>query len=357
MGLIEQVADISLASLGAYDAVIDVRSPAEFAEDHLPDAINLPVLSNAERAEIGTIYVQQSKFLARRLGAAYVAANIAAHLRGPLADRPPDFQPLLYCWRGGMRSGAMATVFAQIGWRTRLLEGGYKTWRRKVAYELRQSDAPLKIVLIDGQTGTAKSDILRRAGELGAQIIDLEQHAAHRGSAFGAITGRASPRQKMFESMLWRDLEGFDLKRPILVEAESKRIGPCEAPRRLWASMVPAPYVVIAAGLEERARYLVRAYGDIIETPGAVAAAIDKLRPFHPKARIEEWLAMAEAGDNKPLAAELMRDHYDALYDRSRQRRKGAPIAELQLDRLDEAEIDRAARAVIDAAERAFTPA
>lgn len=342
--MIETVADVTPETLAPYGAIIDVRTPAEFGEDHVPGAINLPVLSNEERAEVGTIYVQDSRFRARRLGAAYVARNVARHLETALADCDAKFRPLLYCWRGGMRSNAMATILSQIGWRVGVLEGGYKTWRRAVVAALFDDGTPLNLVLIDGQTGTAKTEILRRMAALGAQTIDLEGLAAHKGSVFGADAARDQPSQKYFESLLFDRLRRCDLTRPIAVEAESSRIGRLNVPKRLWLAMRQAPRIHIRASLAARAHYLPNAYADLIETSGGVAAAIDKLRPFHAKETIEEWLAMANEMRFSALAERLMREHYDPLYERSRKRDEKRPAGTVEIERLDMEGVDRAAR-------------
>ncbi|MFQ5562436.1 MAG: tRNA 2-selenouridine(34) synthase MnmH [Parvularculaceae bacterium] len=342
--MIETVSDVDPAALERFDDIIDVRSPAEFAEDRLPGAINLPVLSNEERAEVGTIYVRQSRFLARRIGAAYIARNIACHLEEVLNDRPPGYHPLVYCWRGGQRSNAMATIFAGIGWRTSVLEGGYRTWRRSVVAALRESDAPLRVFLIDGQTGSAKTEILNRLGALGVQTLDLEGLAAHRGSVFGAHASRPQPSQKLFESSLWDALSRLDPDRPIVVEAESNHIGRVTVPRRLWRAMQAAPRADIRVDPEARAHYLLSAYADIIERPDTVLAAVDRLAPFQCKETIECWRDLAEQRDYLTLATALMRDHYDPLYNRSRKRRADRPATELSLGGLDKDEIARAAR-------------
>jgi tRNA 2-selenouridine synthase len=187
---IETLDRADIQSLAGYDMVIDVRSPGEFAQDHAPGAVNLPVLSDAERAQVGTIYVQEDRFKARRVGAAYVAANVARHLQGALADRPGGFRPLLYCWRGGMRSNAMAVILSQVGWRTTVLTGGYMTWRRHVTARLYDGTLPFKIVLLDGYTGSGKTEVLQRLSRRGVQTIDLEGLAAHRGSLLGAFSDR-----------------------------------------------------------------------------------------------------------------------------------------------------------------------
>ncbi len=335
MAMIETAPDAEPETLAQYDEIIDVRSPAEFAEDHLPGAVNLPVLSNAERAEIGAIYTQESKFRARRIGAAYVARNVAHHLETALAGKPAGFRPLLYCWRGGMRSGAMATILSQVGWRTGVLHGGYKTWRRAVVAGLRNSDARLNIVLLDGQTGTAKSEILGRLAALGLQTLDLEALAAHRGSVFGAWEDKPQPSQKLFESRIWQALRQMDAAQPILVEAESARIGRCEIPQQLWRAMRRARHLVVRADAHIRAQYLVRAYSDIIREHDNILAAIDRLAPFQSKAQLEAWRDMARANDFTALAGSLMRVHYDPLYDRARKRRAERPLAEIRLDRID----------------------
>lgn len=351
--MIEEVADIAPVSLAPYDAVIDVRSPAEFAEDRLPGAINLPVLNNEERAAVGTIYVREQRFRARRVGAAYVARNVAAHLDGALSGRTAKFRPLLYCWRGGMRSNAMATILSQIGWRVGVLAGGYKTWRRAVVAELFSDAPPLSLVLIDGETGAAKTEILRRMASIGVQTIDLEGLAAHKGSVFGGDADRPQPPQKLFESRLYDRLRALDPARPIVVEAESSRIGRLVLPKRLWASMRAAPRLVIRADAAARARYLVDAYADLIASPGEVARAVERLGPFHPKERIEEFLTLAAAGRHAALAERLMREHYDPLYLRSRKRADAALLGEIRLDRLEADDIAEAAAAAADLVSRA----
>jgi len=344
--MIEEAPDAEAETLALYDAIIDVRSPAEFAEDHLPGAVNLPVLSDTERAEVGTIYKQESKFIARRIGAAYVARNVAHYLETALSDKPAGYRPLLYCWRGGMRSGAMATILAQVGWRTGVLKGGYKTWRRSVVGSLRDDDAPINIILLDGQTGTAKSEILGRLGTLGVQTLDLEALAAHRGSVFGAMSAKAQPCQKFFESQLWNALRSFDPDQPIIVEAESNRIGRCEIPQRLWQSMLAASHIVVRSDAKTRADYLVHAYADITKDNAKINAAIDRLAPYQSKEQLALWRNMADAKEFTALAASLMRDHYDPLYDRSRARRADKTLAEFSLDRLDSLGIEAAAEKI-----------
>jgi tRNA 2-selenouridine synthase len=341
--MIESVSDVGPASLRRFDDVIDVRSPAEFEADRLPRAVNLPVLSNAERAEIGETYIQRSKFLARRAGAAIIARNVARHLETALADKPPKWRPLIYCWRGGQRSQAMATILGQIGWRVATLEGGYKTWRRAVVARLHGPGAPLPVILLDGRTGTAKTEILRRYAARGGAALDLEALAGHRGSVFGGFDDAPQPAQTLFESRLHEKLAEIGARAPIIVEAESAKIGRIALPRRLWESMRAARHVVISADDEARTDYLVRTYADAIAAPDAVEKAITRLKPFHAKADFEKWLALAQDGAFRALVRELSARHYDPLYDRAARRRAHPPIDVIRISDFSDAALDLAA--------------
>ena len=304
--------------LAGFDTVIDVRAPSEFAEDHLPGAINLPVLSDAERAQVGTIYKQVSPFDARKLGGAMVAANAARHIAGPLAGFSGGWRPLVYCWRGGQRSGAFATILAQIGWRVGRIEGGYKAWRALVVARV-AAPVTAPVIVLDGNTGSAKTEILHRLAARGHQVIDLEGLAHHRGSLFGAMPG-GQPSQKLFESRLAMALEGIDPSRPLLIEAESSRIGQINLPRGIWAAIIAAPRLHLAVPLAARAAYTASAYADATADPDRVAAIIQSLRPLHPAERIADWMGLCDAGDWTGLSAALMRDHYDPRYEKHRAR-------------------------------------
>lgn len=341
--MIRRTTDLSPEARAGFDAIIDVRSPAEFAEDHIPGAINLSVLSDTERARVGTLYVA-SRFEARRLGAALVARNIAAHLGGALAGRSADFKPLVYCWRGGQRSHAMATVLSQVGWRTALLVGGYRTYRRRVQAALYDTGPVLKAVLIDGNTGTGKTDLLRRLAARGLQVIDLEGLANHRGSLFGSRGGQ--PGQKLFESRLLARIEALDPARPVVVEAESSKVGERMVPPILWRAMQAAPRIELTASAEDRARYLVGAYRDIVADRAALDSGLDHL-PAHPSPeRRKAWGAMAAAGDFEALATALMAFHYDPAYARSAKKEARRLLATIQVTPLDDARQEAAANAV-----------
>ena len=322
-----------------FDTLIDVRSPSEFAEDHTPGAVNMPVLSDKERARVGTIYKQVSAFEARKVGGALVARNTAAHVEAHMQSRDGSWRPLVQCWRGGMRSGAFATILRAIGWRAETVEGGYKAYRAQVVRTLYGDACPAPVVLLGGLTGTAKTAILDRLPGHGVQTLDLEGLANHRGSLFG--WQGAQPSQKAFETELAQRIVRLNTNEPVVVEAESSKVGERSVPVSLWKAMRAAPTVEVAASLEARAAFTVRAYADVAEDADRLARLIDKLRPYQPADRIEAWHALAGEGAHEALAAALMAHHYDPRY--AKQAGRGAapartvPLHDLSEDALNEA--------------------
>ncbi len=340
----------SLAALSElpFDDIIDVRSPSEYAEDHVPGAINLPVLSDAERAHVGTIYVQQDRFLARKVGAALVARNAARHLEGALSDRDGGWRPLVYCWRGGQRSGSFAAILAQIGWRVDLIAGGYKSYRKLVVDALYRQPLHLSPVLIDGGTGTAKTRLLHHLAQAGEQVIDLEGMAAHRGSLLGGMDS-AQPSQKAFESSVAMALARLDPARPVFIEAESNKIGDILIPPSLWAAMLRAPRIRVEAPLEARAAFLTNAYADLLADPARLSERLAGLIPYHGRECVAEWQQMAQEGRFAALAAELVTRHYDPRYAKSATRAT-APAAVLPLPDLDDATLAGAVPRLVELA-------
>ncbi len=288
----------SLAALldHGFDTVIDVRSPSEYAEDHIPGAINLPVLSDQERAEVGTVYKQVSAFNARRIGAALVARNAAAHIAGPLAENDGSWRPLVYCWRGGQRSGSFTMILQQVGWRAEVIAGGYQTFRRLVHRALYDDTLPHRVILLDGYTGTAKTDILGRLPARGVQVIDLEGLARHRGSLLGEMAS-GQPSQRAFETALATALMRLDPARPVVLEAESNKIGQRNIPPALWAPMRAAPRIEVSAPLAARAAYLTQTYADIIADPERLAARLAPLKAHRGAETVGQWLALLDAGE------------------------------------------------------------
>jgi len=337
-------ASLSEVARHGFDAVIDVRSPAEYAEDHVPGAVNLPALSDAERAEVGTVYKQQSAFRARKIGAAMVARNVAAHLEGPLAGMDGGWRPIVYCWRGGQRSGSVATILREVGWRVETLEGGYRSFRRAVVFALYDEAFPCRLVLLDGNTGTAKTAVLARLKVKGAQVIDLEGLARHRGSLLGGMGGQ--PSQKAFETALAMEVATLDPARPVVIEAESSKVGDLVVPPAVWKAMVAAERVEVAAPVAARAEYLARAYGDLTADVGTLSEILASLRSMQGAERVAAWQGLAAAGRFEELAGELCVEHYDPRYAKHRARWERAPVARFEAGRLDEDGIEALAEAV-----------
>lgn len=328
-----------------FDTIIDVRAPSEYAEDHIPGAINLPVLSDEERARVGTIYVQESPFLARKIGAALVARNAAAHIETHLMEHDGGWQPLVYCWRGGQRSGSFASILAQIGWRVETLAGGYQAYRRLVVDRLYNAPFPAPVVLLDGNTGTAKTDVLKHLPQHGVQAIDLEGLAGHRGSALGDVGDQ--PAQKGFESGLAAAIATLDPSRPVVLEAESSKIGTITLPPSLFAAMKQAPRIAIAAPVGARARYLTRAYADLVRDTPALLERLGKLARLQGHEKVARWSDMARSGAHEALAAELIEDHYDPRYRKARGRSEAGPTHKVvETSALERSDIERIAEEI-----------
>ena len=307
----------SVAQLPEFDDIIDARTPSEFALDHIPGACNLPVLSDAERARVGTLYKQVSPFAAKKLGAALVAANLARQLESTLLDRPKSWRPLVYCWRGGKRSGAFTHVLREIGWDARALEGGYKAFRRAVMAELPALAGRLRWRVLCGLTGSGKSRLLAALERLGAQVLDLERLAAHRGSVLGNLPDAPQPTQKMFESRLWDRLRRLEPARPVYVESESKRIGVLQVPQELLDAMWASPCVQLDVDRTTRVRLLMDEYAHFLADPAALGRQLDCLVQLHGHPTIDRWKQMAHAGDWEQLVADLLERHYDPAYTRA----------------------------------------
>lgn len=308
---------VPLSRITELDEIVDVRTPLEFAEDHLPGAINAPVLSNEERVIVGTMYRQVSAHEATRLGAAMVARNIARHLETTFADRPLNWRPLIYCWRGGKRSGSMTTWFNLIGWRARQLEGGYKTYRRWVVSELDALPAGLRYVVLTGRTGSGKTRLLGALARAGAQTLDLEALAVHRGSLLGAVPGLPQPTQKAFDSAFVQALQALSPDRPVFVEAESRKIGLITLPTALLAGMHDAPCVAVDTAREARVSLLLQDYGHLFDDTAGFKRQLAKLTSLHGRTRVGEWQALADTGARAELFAALIDEHYDPAYQRS----------------------------------------
>ncbi len=309
-----------LADYRHFDEIIDVRTPAEFADDHIPGAINCPVLDDAQRVEVGTLYVQSSPFAAKKIGAAYVAENIARHLRQRFQDRPKAWRPLIVCWRGGQRSGAMTHVFRRVGWDAQQLEGGYKNYRQQVIESLEQLPRQLHFNVVCGATGSGKSRLLQAAAQRGEQVLDLEELACHKGSVLGVLPGEAQPSQRMFETRLCVALQALDPARPVYVEAESRKIGSIQLPNALLETLRAGDCINIEASFAARVEFLLRDYDYFVNAPEWLNTRLDELRHLQSRETIERWQGYARSAAWRELVGELLELHYDPLYHRSQQR-------------------------------------
>jgi tRNA 2-selenouridine synthase len=307
----------ALRELDRFDTIVDVRSESEYAEDHLPGALNCPVLTDAERKEVGTMDRQQSSFEARRRGAALVSRNIARHLEERFADKPRDWHPLVYCWRGGNRSGAMTHILGRVGWRALQLEGGYRAYRRAVMAELDALPLRLQFQVICGPTGSGKSRLLQQLAHHAAQVLDLEALACHRGSVLGGLPSQPQPGQKHFESRVWDTLRRCDPTRPVFVESESRKVGSLRLPDALLARMRESPCISLEVPRAARVRLLRDEYAHFERDPETLMSQLDCLVELHGHERIAGWKALAQSQDWDAMVEQLLLEHYDPAYLKS----------------------------------------
>lgn len=335
--------DTDTLDLATFDEVIDVRSPSEYAEDHVPGAVNLPVLNDAQRVEVGTLYKQVSAFEARRLGAAYISENIGRHLAEHFSDKPASYAPLIYCWRGGQRSQSMGHILERIGWPVSLLTQGYKTYRRRVRTELEQLPGGIRFHVLAGYTGTGKTKILHALAERGAQVFDLEGLANHQGSLLGEPPEGQNVSQKWFESQLWDALRGFDPTRPVWTEAESAKIGQVSMPKGVLHGVRGGKTFEIVVSLQERARFLSCGYRWWRENPDVLMAKLRRLTERYGQAEIDRWQALADARDWAGFVGRVLEMHYDPAYARSRGKNYAIASVQVQVEDLLEQGADGAA--------------
>ncbi|MDF1824019.1 MAG: tRNA 2-selenouridine(34) synthase MnmH [Verrucomicrobiales bacterium] len=334
------------ADLSGFQEIVDVRSPGEFEEDHLDGAINLPVLSDEERVKVGTIYKQVSAFDARKLGAAIVSRNIANHLDSHFASKPKDYRVLVYCWRGGQRSGSMATVLSDVGWDVSLICGGYKAYRSTVVESIKVKSPQLKLIVLNGYTGAGKTLLLAELNRMGEQVLDLEGIARHKGSVFGGDPDDPQPAQKQFESLIFKKFESIDMNRPLYIEAESAKIGKLNLPNPLWQKLKGSPVIEIDSPVEARARYLSGDYEEWVGNLDRVHDTIDRLAGFHANKTLARWKTMTEAGEWHPFVVELLTEHYDHRYTVDGSGNYQVPSATVQLLSHDSIAIKEAAEQI-----------
>jgi tRNA 2-selenouridine synthase len=309
-----------LGKLGDFSDVIDARSEGEYFEDHLPGAVNWPSLHDDERKLVGTQYKQISAFEAKKLGAALVAKNIAAHIERDVLAKPKEWQPLVYCWRGGKRSGSLALILDQIGFKVTLVDGGYKAFRAAMVLNLPQLAATHSYRVICGTTGSGKTRLLQALRARGAQVLDLEAIASHRSSVLGVIPGSPQPSQKAYDRMIWAALKSFDTSRPVYIESESKKVGNVAIPEGLITAMRSAPCLQLQLSEDERVALLLEDYDFFVRDIEFFCDRLGALTQARGKQTVLSWQTRARSGDVASVVRELLVDHYDPVYLQSMQR-------------------------------------
>lgn len=304
----------AMARIDSFDTIVDARSEGEYAEDRMPSAVNWPSLTDEERKLVGTEYKQVSPFLAQKRGAALVARNIARHIEREVLDKPKDWRPLIYCWRGGKRSGSLAVVLDQIGFKVHLIEGGYREYRRAVIADLEQLPSRFDYRVLCGKTGSGKSRLLSALKSQGAQVLDLEALANHRGSVLGLVPGSRQPTQKLFDSRVWDTLQHFDPAREVWIESESKKVGDLRVPDALVRRMRESPCLRIDLALEARVRLLMEDYDFFVKDVPVFCERLNALRALRGNDMINTWQEAAKAGRIEYVVRELLVKHYDPVY-------------------------------------------
>ena len=324
-----------ITRLHEYDTIIDARTEAEFAEDHLPGANNWPTLTDEERISVGTLYKQINQFEAKKRGAAMAARNIASHIDRDVIDKPKDWKPLAYCWRGGKRSGSLSLVLDQIGFKTTLIEGGYKAFRAAVVADIPAQAARLHFRVVCGTTGSGKTRLLHALATQGAQVLDLEGLANHRSSVLGALPGVAQPTQKHFDTLIWDTLRRLDTDRPVYVESESKKVGNVAIPTSLVERMRASPCINLNLPEDERIALLLEDYDFFVQNTAFFCHRLDALVEVRGKVVVDNWKALVSQGNMRAVVAELLSLHYDPGYLQSIERNFEQYSRALQLDLAD----------------------
>ncbi len=304
------------ALAGRYALVIDARSEREYAEDHVPRALNLPVVGNEEYAEVGTTH-RTDKHRAYLIGVSYTLRNMSRAIDDLVTQYPKDARILVYCFRGGKRSKLWLDSLATIGYRVDRLPGGWKAYRAWVREQLEDVPRRFRYKVLCGPTGCGKTRLLTALGEVGAQVLDLEGLAQHHGSLIGDLPGVPQPTQKWFDSLLLDRLRTFDARRPVWVESESKKIGAIQLPDALLESLRAGEVIAVQAPMPERVKLWREDYGHFEADPDALIAKLKYLRPLIGGEEFAQWEELAQERRMPELFQRIMEAHYDPAYARS----------------------------------------
>jgi tRNA 2-selenouridine synthase len=316
---------LEVREFGTYALVIDARSPREYAEDHLPHAVNLPVVNDDEYAEVGTKH-RDNTHEAYLIGVEYSLHNIARQIKPLIAKYGKNDRMLVYCFRGGKRSKLWADNLRTIGFEVDVLPGGWKNYRRWVRESLETLPRHLQLRVLTGATGCGKTRLLHALASAGQQVLDLEAIACHRGSLIGALPDQRQPTQKLFDSMLLDALRKFDPARPVWLEAESKKIGNLQLPDALHEAMHRTTPLHISAPMPERVRLWREDYAHFVEDPVGMVEKLAPLKPLIGGEELATWRSLAAAGQVNELFERVMRNHYDPCYERSTKKSYGRAV-------------------------------
>ncbi len=304
--------------------VIDVRSPSEFLQGHIPGAFNIALFDDEERKKVGTLYKNSGKESSVLLGLDIVGPKMSGFVKAA-SNIAVEKEVLLHCWRGGMRSSSMAWLFETAGFKVSVLDGGYKAYRRFIRQKLEEN---IKLVVLSGKTGSGKSDILAYIARAGEQVIDLEGIAHHKGSAFGAFGQESQPTTEQFENNLYLELSKFDLSRPVWVEDESRAIGLISIPDPFYKRIRQSFVVFLDIPKEIRVKRLVKEYAlfnkELLEA--AVLRITKRLGGSNTKIAIE-----AIKKNDFETAASILLSYYDKAYLKGLSIRDPGKVIKLEL--------------------------
>lgn len=311
--------DLEIQEFSDYDLIIDARSPREFAVDHLPSALNYPVVNDNEYAQVGTLH-RHDTHKAYLIGVTHSLRNMATWIEEISERCGPRSKILVYCFRGGKRSKLWADNLRTIGFKVDLLRGGWKAYRRWVVGGLEVTPRLFDFKVLEGPTGSGKTRLLKALHAAGAQVLDLEKLALHRGSLIGAIPGMTQPSQKDFDSQLLAALRRMDPSKPIFIEAESKKIGNVQLPGALMEAMQNGSMIRINTSMQERIKVWREDFAHFETDPVALLQKLDHLRPIVGNLVVNNWHELASKNQIIIVFEELMVLHYDPAYERSNRR-------------------------------------